>query len=142
MITTAWNNGEFDNVSIINLNNAYEAGIEKHHADVYMLPCVGMNATKQMETLLDSLRENGAEYDIVWLWITKNSNSSCDWSQFDGQRNCATIMEMGNYARSRGRIMGIYSSRSEWTSIVGNGKNASACTEASKFPLWYSTDDH
>ena len=141
MICRAWHSyGAFDNVSVINLENAHKAGIK--YTDVYMFPCVGMNATLQMETLINSLKDNNAEYGYIWMDIESNPDSSCNWSQFDQQQSCDFIMELGNAGESMGRTVGVYASQGGWKTNIGKGRNVSACSEASKFPLWYDVRDH
>lgn len=55
MMTKAWNN----NV------NAHSAGIVNHRVDLYTISCISMNATQQMETLLNKLKIHNLKYDMI-----------------------------------------------------------------------------
>ena len=140
IISNAWNNSVFVNSSVTNLHNMRSFGLDRN--DVYMIPCVGINATLQMETLLDLLIQNHAIYDAVWIYVTMNADQACDWSHFNGQENCNFIMELGQYAQSRNRPIGIFSTKKDWKLYIGDGYNVSACPEASQYSLWYGDNDH
>ena len=65
-----------------------------------------MNASYQMETLINSLKYNNAKYGYIWLDIESNPDTSCDWTQYNSTQSCNFIMQLGNTGESMNRTVG------------------------------------
>eukprot|EP01084_Bolivina_argentea_P235815 396682_1 len=143
MITRAWHSyGAFDATSIQNLKNAHAAGFNTNYTDVYLFPCTttgSPTAKQQMTYMINNLSQSNAVYNMIWLDIEQNPDKKCSWSQYDDTTSCNFLLELAETGISMGKQVGIYSSHGEWDGLVFS--SVSACSQASKYPLWYAHYD-
>lgn len=139
IITRAYHSyGAVDTNAMVNVNNAYLAGIA--HSDLYMFPCpLGKNATKQVEETLSGRQglAGGAYIGTVWLDIETGPTgaAACAWSVTDFAANCAFLTELITALHAWGANAGVYSSHYEWLAIFGTQH---ACPVPANVPLWYA----
>jgi len=130
----AWRSyGAFDDNAPGSLAAFQGAGFS--NADAYMFPCAGQDAAQQVTSMISSLQGAGAKWNTIWLDIETNPSSGCGWGG-DTDANCNYIASMISAAQGASSAVGIYSSRSMWSQIAGDG-----CTSGSAVPLWYAHYD-
>ena len=96
--------------------------------DVYMFPCYDCgDAEGQVSDTVSYLQSNNAKYTAFWLdiegtqyWSTVKSNNQDFFNSLVSE------------AQKLGQTIGVYTSESQWNSIMGG-----SFTAGSKFPLWY-----
>ncbi|CAG9314781.1 unnamed protein product [Blepharisma stoltei] len=110
-----------------NIQNAFSASID---VGVYMFPCFPCgNPAQQAQDLVTALQ--GQTYNSVWIDV-----ETYLWSS-NVQTNQAFITTLANTLKSLGQTVGIYTSRTEWSTIVG--LNWSGVSWAG---LWYYNYDN
>lgn len=82
---------------------------------------------------------SGSLYNEVWIDVETNPSPGCSWSGHDAASNCAFLTDLVNHLTSKGKRVGIYSSKVMWTSIFGS---ATACTAMGSHSLWYAHYDN
>jgi len=109
--------------------NAWAAGMA--HVDVYMFPCFGCgNPSGQVADALQFIRSNGVRFGQFWFDIEGPQY----WSGNQGA-NQNFMQAMINQANSEGVHIGIYTSYSQWSPIMGGW------TGGSPYSLWYAHYD-
>ncbi|CAG9314783.1 unnamed protein product [Blepharisma stoltei] len=101
--------GNVDPNVVPNIQNAGNAFLT---VGVYMFPCFPCgNPAKQAQDLVTALK--GQTYDSIWIDV-----ETYQWSS-NVQANQAFITTLANTLKSLGQSVGIYTSRAEWSTIVG-----------------------
>ncbi|KAM9966855.1 hypothetical protein ACTFIR_007090 [Dictyostelium discoideum] len=110
--------------------NARDAGFE--YVDIYLFPCYSCgNGAGQGEALVNYMKGYNANYGMVWLDIEGPGEY---WSDDQGA-NAAFFESLVSGLESAGAHIGVYTSESQWSPIMGG------YTGGSKFPLWYAHYD-
>ena len=114
--------GIVDPAVVANIKNAHAGGI--NDVDVYIFPCFKCGKPKmQIINTVNALK--GQNYNRIWIDVERR-----EWgSKADNRKFLTEIFEE---APKHGKPVGIYTSESEWSVIVGND-----WTAGSKFPLWW-----
>eukprot|EP01103_Thecamoeba_quadrilineata_P005141 TRINITY_DN14979_c0_g1_i1.p1 TRINITY_DN14979_c0_g1~~TRINITY_DN14979_c0_g1_i1.p1 ORF type:complete len:219 (+),score=35.83 TRINITY_DN14979_c0_g1_i1:60-716(+) len=110
--------------------NAWDGGMKD--VDVYFFPCVGKSATTQVQDAVSFLKQSNSKYGQMWFDIESNPSSGCGWTS-STTTNCNFLGSLLSEARALGVKPGVYSSASQWSSIMG-----SSCTIGKSYPLWYA----
>jgi len=101
------------------------------HVDVYMFPCPTCgNPAGQVADCVNNLKQNGVTYGMLWFDI----EGSQYW--MDQGSNQAFFNGLVAQAQAMGVVIGVYTSDSQWSPIMGDG-----FTAGSAFPLWYADYD-
>jgi hypothetical protein len=128
-----------------NINNAWNAGFA--HVDGYIFPCYSCgNPEQQVTDTVNYLKSHkieatkpgslpqspsngtvGATYGMLWFDIEGTSY----WSS-SATNNINFLQRMVNQGHALGVSMGIYSSSSQWSPIMGG------TSQFSSLPLWYA----
>jgi len=74
-------------------------------------------------------------FKMVWIYIDSNPSMGCGWSSYSISSNCEFLKKLVKALESKGKKVGIYSSRDKWTQIFGN---EDYCKEFANYPVWYS----
>lgn len=141
MVTRAWREsygGEFDNTSIINIQNAQQVGIK--YTDIYLFPCRSTDAVEQMTQLIGNMSEYNLWYGMIWLDIEQENDGSCNWSDYNQQENCKYIHQLADTGIKLGQNIGIYSGHHGWGAVFNS--NYSACPSVNIYPLWFAHWDN
>lgn len=97
------------------------------HVDGYIFPCPRCgNGAGQVGAAVANLRSGGATIGMLWLDIEGTQY----WS--DQATNRAFFNSMIQGAQTAGVHIGIYTSASQWTPIMGS------FTAGAGYPLWYA----
>jgi len=130
-IIRAWHStGTADTAAPATVRAAKGAGME---TDVYFFPCRGKAANSQMDEFTSFAK--GMGFGKVWFDIETNPSSGCGWGS-NTQSNCQYMADLIAGAKKGGFQVGIYSSATMWSTIMGS------CTSAKEEPLWYAHYDH
>ncbi len=141
--------GAADSNGPANINNAWNAGFA--HVDGYIFPCYSCgNAAKQVDDTISYLANHaiiakgeneiidasyntttGVKYGMLWFDIEGSSY----WSTTKSN-NVNFLQAMVNEAKAKGVSVGIYSSASQWSAIMGSN------SQFSSLPLWYAHYDN
>jgi len=122
--------GKTDPTAITTIQSAYSAGMS--NVSVYLFPCPQcQSAAYQVDELVDMLEENQANtIDIIWIDV-----ESPDIWYNDQNTNNQFVLNAIEEIYLRGYRAGIYSSKSQWTEIMGSFSGVSS------YPLWYAHYD-
>lgn len=121
--------GRPDPNAAASINNAWNAGME--HVDVYMFPCPTCgNPEGQVSSLVSNLQSHGARFGMLWLDIEGSQYWLGSYTS-----NRAFFEGLVSEAKNQGLTIGVYSSSSQWSSIMGS------YTGGADFPLWYAHYD-
>ncbi|CAD8049465.1 unnamed protein product [Paramecium primaurelia] len=126
--------GEVDTVGHQNLKNAKAAGLI---GDAYFFPCKGKKTASAQVTEFDNVF--GSEYGTVWIDVESNPSTGCGWSSSDHTGNCQFLQDIVNAFTAKKRLVGIYASQYQWSTIMGS---ASSCAKFTSHPLWYAHYDN
>jgi GH25 family lysozyme M1 (1,4-beta-N-acetylmuramidase) len=119
--------GSPDSNAVKNIANARSAGMR--HVDIYMFPCPSCGKpAKQITDMISNLRNT--TFGTLWLDIEGTQY----WKDQSYNQNFFTGLV--KQAQAMGLKLGVYTSRSQWTPIMGNWNGGSA------FPLWYAHYDN
>jgi len=143
--------GQPDSNGPLTISDAWAGGMS--HVDGYIFPCYSCgNPAKQVDDTLNYLASHdikpmngdlrasmnstsseklGATYGMLWFDIEGTQYWSSSTSS-----NVNFLKSMVDEAVARGVSVGIYSSNSQWTPIMGGS------TAFSKYPLWYAHYDY
>jgi hypothetical protein len=124
--------GKFDTTATATLAAAKSAGFDT--MDVYMFPCPTKSASSQAQDMVHQLQSSS--WSSVWIDVETNPSTGCGWSATDFSSNCQFVQELITAFTGTGTAVGIYSSKYEWTAVMG-----SDCTVGSHLPLWYAHYD-
>lgn len=69
------------------LTNIKAAGL---HADTYMFPCRGKNATAQVDDMIAHIPGN--LYETIWIDVETNPSAGCSWSDHNSTSNCQFLL--------------------------------------------------
>lgn len=123
------NNGVVDSNSAQTIKNARAAGLEK--VDAVLLPCISCgDASQQVIETIDYLKDENARVDMIWLDVEGRWNRNIDV-------NIQFIDELTQQISSFGIKFGIYTTKSNWVSIMNNSTKF-----ASNSSLWYPHYDN
>jgi len=140
-------NGVVDSNGPSTITNAWNGGMA--HVDGYIFPCYSCgNPKKQMDDTVNYLKSHkifakaedelsssnttvGAKYGMLWLDIEGTQYWSSSTSN-----NVAFLNDMVTEGKALGVSLGIYSSASQWSPIMGGS------TKFSSLPLWYAHYDN
>jgi len=130
-VVRGWHSyGSFDDNAPASLSALKSAGI---NADVYLFPCAGADPSNQVTGMISTLQSDGAPFGTVWLDIESNPSTGCGWSS-DSGANCQFITTMISAGQGAGATMGVYSSASQWSDLMGGD----SCTAGSSLQIWYA----
>jgi len=129
VVRAGQSNGKVDTNSAGTVANAWSAGLA--HVDVYIFPCPSCgNAAGQINNMINFLSQHQTKYGMIWLdiegpqyWSTNQANN----------RNF--FNDLVNALKAHGVKIGVYTSNSQWSPIMGNWNGGSS------FPLWYAHYD-
>ena len=149
--------GTIDSTAPNNIKLANQAGFL---TDVAMYPCVGKNATSQVNEMIEYLDKQLSKkqrllfeikeeefdqlssesiydkvYGTIWLSVVTNSALGCSWSSKSTSQNCAYIGELVSAIQNKGKSAGIISGNNYWKQILGD---PSACSNFKSLPVMYS----
>ncbi|EFA80366.1 hypothetical protein PPL_07200 [Heterostelium album PN500] len=114
--------------------NAWIAGFT--WIDVYMFPCPKCgNATGQVNTLVKYLSDTFGYTTMVWVDVEENYKPPYYWSKTNTTKNVEFFSEIINALEDNDITIGVYTSKYQWTSIMGK------YTGGSPYPLWYNHND-
>jgi len=120
-------NGKVDPNGPSSISNAWKGGMS--HVDGYIFPCYSCgNAAGQIDATVNNL--SGTKYGMLWLDIEGTQY----WSS-TASNNVKFLHEMVDRAQAKGVSLGIYSSNSQWTPIMGSSHDFAS------LPLWYAHYD-
>ncbi|RYG64455.1 hypothetical protein EON64_13955 [archaeon] len=140
--------GHTDPNGAASIQNAWNGGMA--HVDGYIFPCYSCgNAAKQMDDTINYLSSHGI-YTMKEGELRGTSNSTSGvtvgmiWLDIEGTDYWSTsttsnvnfLTDMVNEGKARGISMGIYTSNSQWSPIMGGS------TKFSSYPLWYAHYDN
>ncbi|KAM3130694.1 hypothetical protein pb186bvf_017202 [Paramecium bursaria] len=152
--------GAVDTVGLQNLKNAKAAGLI---GDAYFFPCylskiqfvskLEKTATTQVNEFVGTFGEHfddasegltweelrAQEYGTVWLDVEFNPSTGCKWSTTDFTANCNFVKQLVSEFKARSKLVGIYSSKYQWETIMGAAGN---CAQFTSLPLWYAHYDN
>lgn len=137
--------GKPDSNGPSNINNAWSAGMS--HVDGYIFPCYSCgNPAKQMDDTIDYLASHsmylngtkehlaatngtalGAKIGMLWLDVEGTQY----WSS-SASSNINFLQGMVDEGKKRGVSLGVYTSSSQWSPIMGG------TSQFSNLPLWYA----
>jgi len=121
--------GTVDPNAVASIQAAWAGGMS--HVDSYIFPCPTCgDPAGQVAQFVNNLRQNGANFGMVWFDI----EGPAYW--MDQGSNQAFFNAMVSQAQSMGVNLGIYTSESQWSPIMGDG-----FTAGSAFPIWYAHYD-
>jgi hypothetical protein len=140
-------NGKPDANGPANINNAWNAGFA--HVDGYIFPCYSCgNPEQQVTDTVNYLKSHSIEFTKAGElpMSTKDGNSTVGvsygmlWFDIEGtgywsssaSNNINFLQRMVNQGKSLGVNMGIYSSSSQWSPIMGG------TSQFASLPLWYA----
>ncbi|CAG8668033.1 14921_t:CDS:2, partial [Racocetra persica] len=130
--------GAIDSNFLKNYENAKQAGYTD--IDVYMFPCTGRSTCKtpqqQVNELVNLINKNKIIVRTAWLDVEVD-NKSGNWN-LGPAKNKEILKEFYDAWKSTGWKFGIYSSQSQWETIIGNRN----WVLDSSLPLWYSIYDN
>ncbi|CAD8159344.1 unnamed protein product [Paramecium octaurelia] len=126
--------GAADTVGLQNLRNAKASGLI---GDAYFFPCKGKKTASAQVSEFDDVFTS--EYGTVWIDVEYNPSTGCGWSTSDYSGNCQFLQDIVRELGNRGRLVGIYASQYQWSTIMGS---ASACAYFTSKPLWYAHYDN
>lgn len=130
------------------IQNAWNGGMA--HVDGYIFPCYScQNPEQQMDDTINYLSSHGV-YTMKEGEVKGTSNSTLGvtvgmiWLDIEGtdywssntDNNVNFLTRMVNEGKARGVSMGVYTSKSQWTPIMGGS------TKFSSYPLWYAHYDN
>jgi len=128
-VVRAWTStGHFDSNVVSTVSNFQAAGFS--NVDVYMFPCfLCGGGDSQVSSAVTSLQNNGVNFTTFWFDI--------EGPQYWGDipSNEAFFSAMKRQGQTMGLTMGVYTSRSQWTPIMGT-------LDSSDLPLWYAHYDN
>jgi len=102
------------------------------HVDVYMFPCPTCgDPAGQVSAAVSNLASNGVQYGMLWFDI----EGPAYW--MDQGSNQAFFNGLVSQAQAMGVTIGVYTSESQWSPIMGDG-----FTAGSAFPIWYAHYDN
>jgi len=107
--------------------NAHAAGLD---VDLYLFPCFKCgNAFSQMDNVSSYAKSKGVKYETLWLDI--------EGTQYWGTQaaNVQFFQQLISAGEHIGITMGVYTSASQWTPIMGSS------TAGSIYPVWYAHYD-
>jgi len=130
-IIRAWrSSGVWDPDCASNINNAISAGMSP--VDVYMFPRPkGASGTSQAQQLWSKLQTTQFK-GTVWVDVEQESPY---WSTQSANQQFFT--DVVHTLQSLGATVGVYTSKSQWTEIMGSSFQGGA-----NLPLWYSHYDN
>ncbi|EAR88283.1 glycosyl hydrolase family 25 protein (macronuclear) [Tetrahymena thermophila SB210] len=124
--------GAVDTKNVQTLQNAKSVGLI---TDIYHFPCVGkVSPQAQAQATINSF---GSLYGTVWIDVESNPSSGCGWTS-NIHTNCQFLVDLVHAYQSHGKLVGIYSSQYQWTSIFGAAGN---CPYFTSLPIWYAHYD-
>ncbi|KAL4463517.1 hypothetical protein ABPG72_014920 [Tetrahymena utriculariae] len=128
--------GQVDYDAIDTNLNARSAGLI---TDVYLFPCLAIDPSQIASDFVSSMVDgNGNDvYGTVWIDIEYNPSSTCGWSS-DINQNCNFLNNLVSSLQSYGKLVGIYSSQYQWSSIFADQDN---CPYFTSLPVWYAHYD-
>ncbi|EAR88281.1 glycosyl hydrolase family 25 protein (macronuclear) [Tetrahymena thermophila SB210] len=125
--------GAVDSGNVATIQNAKSAGLI---TDIYHFPCVGkVSAADQVQATVNTF---GSLYGTVWIDVETNPSSGCGWTS-NINTNCQFLKDIVAAYKSHGKLVGIYSSQYQWTSIFGAAGN---CAYFTNLPIWYAHYDN
>ena len=77
VVRASTDNGYIDSNALQNLKALKNLGLT---TDIFMRVCRGKDPVQQGNALMDSVPTN--YYSNVWIYVTKNTQPSCDWSAY------------------------------------------------------------
>jgi len=130
-VIRAWrSSGTWDPQCATNIDNAINAGMNP--VDVYMFPrpkgASGVSQAQQLWSHLQSTSFNGT----IWFDVEQESPY---WSTQGA--NQKFFNDVVNTLQNSGATVGIYTSKSQWTEVMGSSFQGGA-----NLPLWYSHYDN
>lgn len=126
-VARAWHsNGVWDSSAPGAVAAYRAAGIS---ADVYMFPCGAKDAATQVNSLITNLHNNNVQFGRIWFDVESNPSTGCGWPS--QSTSCAWMQAAVAAAQSSGVQFGTYTSKTQWTSIMG-----SSCSAAAAGPVW------
>ncbi|KAL4476535.1 hypothetical protein ABPG74_010268 [Tetrahymena malaccensis] len=124
--------GAVDTSNIATLQSAKSVGLI---TDIYHFPCVGkVSAASQAQATINAY---GSLYGTVWIDVETNPSSGCGWTS-NINTNCQFLKDIVSAYQSHGKLVGIYSSQYQWTTIFGAAGN---CPYFTNLPIWYAHYD-
>jgi len=130
-VIRAWrSSGTWDPQCSTNINNAISAGMNP--VDVYMFPRpLGASGASQANALWSNLKKTKFS-GTIWFDVEQESPY---WST--QSKNQAFFNDVVHTLQGLGANVGIYTSKSQWTEIMGSSFSGGA-----NLPLWYSHYDN
>ncbi|KAI8143633.1 glycoside hydrolase superfamily [Fennellomyces sp. T-0311] len=132
----AWGNnpgGKVDSNCYQNYLNAKAGGFTS--VDIYMFPCTGRSTCKapatQLQEIINYVGANKMIVGRLWLDVERDTAAG-NWPSTSGAQT--TLKQFKTALDNSGWKWGVYSSKSQWTSITGS---ASWVLDSS-VPLWYA----
>ncbi|KAI1730201.1 lysozyme-like protein 5 [Ditylenchus destructor] len=126
--------GSVDNTGVQNIVNARTGGLTEgtYLVDGYLSPCVSANQTcksgsDQAADAINNLNQGGGKIGRGWIQVFAKDNWPA--SQTSNQQ---FITAMANQISAQGAQVGIQTSESDWSTVVGNW------TGASQYQLWWA----
>jgi hypothetical protein len=112
-----------------NLDAANAAGLQ---TDIFHSPCATQDAVTQINADINNV--GFGNFGTMWIGIEDNPSIGCQWDS-NLTANCQFLSDMISTAHQSAVIVGVYSSRYWWNSIVG-----SSCTAGNDAvaDLWYA----
>lgn len=132
--------GGVDTNAPLVMHQARQGGIPI--VDIYMFPCTSFNLTAafQINSTVDYLASQGADFTRMWFDIEWNFTPGCEWLLHDYDYNCRFITELleAGITRLGADRIGVYASASFWNTYMPN------CSVAqwSAVPNWYANYDN
>ncbi|KAI1719006.1 lysozyme-like protein 5 [Ditylenchus destructor] len=125
--------GSVDNTGVQNIVNARAGGLAEgtYLVDGYLSPCVSANescksATDQAADAINNLNQGGGKIGRGWIQVLAKDN----WPAIQTS-NQQFITAMASQISAQGAQVGIQTSESDWSTVVGNW------TGASQYQLWW-----
>ncbi|KAL4463521.1 hypothetical protein ABPG72_014924 [Tetrahymena utriculariae] len=124
--------GAVDSKNVQTIQNAKSVGLI---TDIYHFPCVfKVSPQDQAQATINSF---GSLYGTVWIYVETNPSSGCGWTS-NVHTNCQFLVDLVHAYQSHGKLVGIYSSQYQWTTIFGAAGNYPFFTN---LPIWYAHYD-
>lgn len=120
-------NGRVDTRAPDTVKNGWLAQLER--VDVYHFPRRAVDAAIQVKNAVSALRAAKATFGAYWFDV----ETGAGWSTSDHTANAAFLARLVQAAEALGLTVGIYTSRFEWSTVMGAG-----CEQFASYPLWYA----
>jgi hypothetical protein len=142
IVASSKTDGTYD-ASVVQTTTALLFNASVPHVDVSFSLCAGSDPSSLVNNLVTSLDNDGVLSTIGMMWplFVATSAPGCGWSK-QWPDNCAYIQSVISQLELNGVRWGIFSTQSDWTSLVGNsGCYLDMGSQQGIVQLWYSDID-